>query len=182
MEENPFAEPSGAGDLAPAARTAYPLTDFRLPHHPGRFVAYYVDYFLFAAAVGVALAVPFVVWVSVFRPEVEPEAAWVQTMDALVWPLTIAMAVGMALVFALFESSPLQATPGKWLFGFKVINSDGTRMTFAQALGRNAAKTLLLSVCGVVAIVVLVDDERRGPWGSMSRTRVVKPGRRPPPA
>ena len=46
------------------------------------------------------------------------------------------------LYFAWMESSKLQATLGKMLLGIKVVNAQGNRQTFWQALGRNAGKII----------------------------------------
>ncbi len=42
--------------------------------------------------------------------------------------------------FAGFESSYLQATPGKWLLGIRVTDLQNKRITFGQATGRHFAK------------------------------------------
>jgi uncharacterized RDD family membrane protein YckC len=46
------------------------------------------------------------------------------------------------LYFALFESSPRQATPGKMICGVIVTNLNGQRISFARATGRYFAKFL----------------------------------------
>lgn len=44
--------------------------------------------------------------------------------------------------FAVLESSPLQATVGKWLLGIKVTDLTGKRISFARAAARFFAKIL----------------------------------------
>jgi len=44
--------------------------------------------------------------------------------------------VGSWLYYALFESSPKQATPGKLACGFVVTDMNGERITFGKATGR----------------------------------------------
>ena len=46
------------------------------------------------------------------------------------------------LYFAWFESSVKQATWGKQLFGLRVTDAYGQRLTFARATGRTFAKIL----------------------------------------
>ena len=48
------------------------------------------------------------------------------------------------LYFTLFESSPLQATPGKMALGIVVTDLDGNRISYLRALGRYFAKILSL--------------------------------------
>lgn len=44
--------------------------------------------------------------------------------------------------FAGFESSPLMATPGKWLLGLYVTDEENNRVTFGKATGRHWAKII----------------------------------------
>ncbi len=44
------------------------------------------------------------------------------------------------LYWAIFESSSLQATPGKMALGIKVTDMNGEKLTFLRSLSRNAAK------------------------------------------
>ena len=46
------------------------------------------------------------------------------------------------LYYALFESSPSQATPGKHILGMKVTDMQGEPLTFAKASGRFFASSL----------------------------------------
>ncbi|MCC6456704.1 MAG: RDD family protein [Caldilineaceae bacterium] len=46
----------------------------------------------------------------------------------------------ITLYFALFESSPQQATWGKRKMGLRVVGSDGARLSFARSLGRTLLK------------------------------------------
>lgn len=64
------------------------------------------------------------------------------SLDGSFWshtPYVIWMIITLLLVFAynaLFLSSSWQATPGKKVVGIKVINTDGSRLSFLKALGR----------------------------------------------
>jgi uncharacterized RDD family membrane protein YckC len=53
-------------------------------------------------------------------------------------PSQIAMALNLVvgLAYPAFESSKLQATPGKVVFGLVVTDIDGTRPSYARALAR----------------------------------------------
>jgi len=54
--------------------------------------------------------------------------------------LQAGMLLGILLGAALFESSALQATPGKRLLGLKVTDERGQRISFFRAIGRNLLK------------------------------------------
>ena len=56
---------------------------------------------------------------------------------------------------ALFESSRLRATPGKWVCGLEVLDSDGGRIGFGRASGRYFAKFLS---CAIFLIGFLMTD------------------------
>jgi len=65
------------------------------------------------------------------------------TLGAAVW------VVGQWLYVALFESSELQAAPGKLALGLRVTDLQGARIGFWRATGRNVGKivsTLILFV------------------------------------
>jgi len=175
MDINPFEVPGKSGGQDEPHRTGPVTTVFTLPNPIGRLVAYLIDYFLSAVAGTLLVFLPLFLGVGLFvDPFADPEGHDAM-LDAIVLPASIAMYFVMGLYFALFESSSLQATPGKLLFGFKVTNDDGTPPTFGRALGRGMAKVFLLALCGILSLVVLLDDERRGPWGSITKTRVVRP-------
>ena len=53
---------------------------------------------------------------------------------------------------AIFESTPLQATPGKWILGMKVCTEQGAPLSFPQALWRNYCKWAIISVVSLVPV------------------------------
>ena len=46
------------------------------------------------------------------------------------------------LYWAIFEASPLMATPGKLALGIKVVDMNGQRISFLKSLGRNLGKII----------------------------------------
>jgi uncharacterized RDD family membrane protein YckC len=58
-------------------------------------------------------------------------------MIALSWVMPYAGSVILAVFYyPIFESSPLQATPGKFWMGLKVVGENGQTLSFPRALGR----------------------------------------------
>ena len=51
------------------------------------------------------------------------------------------------LYFAIFESGPRQATPGKMLLGLFVTDLQGRRISFSRALGRTLGKAVSKMFC-----------------------------------
>jgi uncharacterized RDD family membrane protein YckC len=58
--------------------------------------------------------------------------------------------------YAIAESSPAQATVGKWLVGIVVCGADGRRLRFPRAVIRTLAKILSGMICGVGYIMPLL--------------------------
>ncbi len=64
------------------------------------------------------------------------------TVVSAVLVMTACSMLIYALYWALFESSSLQATPGKMALGIKVTDMNGNRISFGRALGRNLGKII----------------------------------------
>ncbi|HYY98566.1 MAG TPA: RDD family protein [Pyrinomonadaceae bacterium] len=81
--------------------------------------------------------------------------------------------------FALTESSPLQATPGKYALGLKVTDLEGRRVSFGRASARHFLKFVSNTLFMLGYLVSF--SERRQTWHDfVSKTLVVK--RRPRPS
>lgn len=171
MYESPYAPPVIDNDLPETA-----LGRVELPHHFARFLANLVDSFLSGIPAAIALVALLAGGMFlVGGDDMSPEDIDT-TINVLSIPLVIVVYVGISLYYAAFESSEWMATPGKMLFGLKVVNEDGTRVPFGRAFARGLTKTVLLGMCSYfIAVMVFLDEDRRGPWGSLTNTRVLKP-------
>lgn len=83
---------------------------------------------------------------------------------------------------AVFESSALQATPGKWILGMRVCTEQGAPIRFPQALWRNYCKWALVSVASFVpwagsfpffVFIWAMRDELTQTWHDMLASTVV---------
>jgi uncharacterized RDD family membrane protein YckC len=74
----------------------------------------------------------------------------------------IAMLFGSWLYEALMESSSYQATIGKMIFGMKVTDLYGNRISFGRATGRHFAKWLSAMILGIGYIMVGFTDRKQG--------------------
>lgn len=168
-DSSPFAPPTATPiDLSDPH---YDLDLVGLPSHVSRFVAYMLDVFL--------VLLPTMPLVFAFvLPAMMLE--WDQGLDQAQRELventfiTGVAVVSTTLYHALFESSRWQATPGKMLLGLKVVRDDGGRLSVGQALFRGFARSMLLQLCGIIALGVFFDELRRGPWGTISKSRVIE--------
>lgn len=103
-----------------------------------RVVAYLVD--------GVVLATVFLVlYLAVSRTLALP----VDAGGWLAWRVLVAWQLAPWLYFALFEASPLQATPGKLALGLAVTDERGHRIGFGRASARFFGKLVSGLVFGI---------------------------------
>ena len=63
---------------------------------------------------------------------------------------------------ALMESSSYQATLGKMIFGMKVTDLYGNRISFARAMGRHFAKILSGMILCIGFIMVGLTERKQG--------------------
>ena len=117
-----------------------------------RAAAFIIDCIIISIPVGI-ISMPFVGYAAFkFMPYLD-EYSYTQTVSSdmaaalfLCWGIALFLqllgAVIFWLYFAWFESSVKQATWGKQLFGLRVTDAYGQRLTFARATGRTFAKIL----------------------------------------
>lgn len=111
-----------------------------------RFWAYWIDGFL-SWFLGLFLTV--IVRVSA---GVTVWPLWKESAQATPMLNIMEVVVGLAfwlVYFAGFESSERQATPGKRVFGLKVTDLSGRRISFGRAVGRRFATILSMLTLGV---------------------------------
>jgi len=77
--------------------------------------------------------------------------------------------------FAIFESSPRQATPGKMLMGIFVTDLEGRRLTFPRALGRILSKILSKMFCYIGYLIALFTERNQGLHDMIAGTLVLEP-------
>ena len=77
--------------------------------------------------------------------------------------------------FALFESSPRQATPGKMMLGLFVTDMHGRRITFGRAFGRTIGKILSQMFCWLGYILALFTARKQALHDLMASTLVLEP-------
>jgi uncharacterized RDD family membrane protein YckC len=77
----------------------------------------------------------------------------------------------------IFESSSMQATLGSYILGMKIINEDGTRISFLKSLIRFIILALISStaILGIISIVCMIcTDEKKCLHDIICGTRMVK--------
>ena len=76
--------------------------------------------------------------------------------------------------YALQESSDSRATPGKKMMGLAVVNLDGGKVTFGQAIGRYFGKLLSGVILGIGFLIQPFTEKRQALHDILASTLVVK--------
>ncbi|MGE3821836.1 MAG: RDD family protein [Isosphaeraceae bacterium] len=82
--------------------------------------------------------------------------------------------VAPIVYFAGCESSPFQATLGKWMIGIKVTSLHGRRISFLHALGRLCGKFLSALILYVGFVMVAFTSRKQGLHDVLAATLVVR--------
>jgi len=77
------------------------------------------------------------------------------------------------LYWGLFESSPLQATPGKMVLRIKVTDIEGNRISFWRAVGRYFSKIVSGLILGIGYLMIAFTEKKQGLHDIMAGTLVV---------
>jgi uncharacterized RDD family membrane protein YckC len=73
-----------------------------------------------------------------------------------------------------FEATRMQGSIGKTICKLKVVNANGERINFSNALGRNCAKIISSLICGMGFLNIFWNDRRQGWHDQMAKTFVVR--------
>ncbi|MGA9497765.1 MAG: RDD family protein, partial [Terriglobales bacterium] len=87
----------------------------------------------------------------------------------------IALIFSSWLYEAFMESSSYQATLGKMIFGMKVTDLYGNRISFGRATGRHFAKWLSGMILGIGYIMVAFTERKQGLHDLLAGTLVRRP-------
>jgi len=88
--------------------------------------------------------------------------------------LTAALIIAETFYFTFFETSHWQATPGKRLLKIRVMDYEGRRLEFPQALGRNAGKLISNILFSLGHLMILITHRRQALHDRMAGTVMVR--------
>lgn len=106
----------------------------------------------------------------------QPDAGALVGSMFLVFALTF---VGQWLYFALFESSSIQATPGKRAMGLKVVDLTGRRIGFGRASGRFFGKIISTMILDIGYMLAGWSERKQALHDMLAGTLVVFRGVQP---
>ena len=173
---NPAPNPGAVRPFPPTAQT------LSLPYAGlGRRVAAYVIDLIIAFSVmmaaGFTSRILFAAGLVTPVPPTDPVSLWASLSAGLKLAVLFAYMLAMGpIYFALFESSPWQATFGKRLLTIYVTGDDGQRVTLA----RSSIRWISRFVCGLFGgslasiILIATSDNRKAIHDSIAHTRVLK--------
>ncbi|MET0263695.1 MAG: RDD family protein [Rariglobus sp.] len=88
--------------------------------------------------------------------------------------LILLVGVVWSLVYDLLFLSKLSATPGKLLFGMRLVRGNGEALGASRIIARSLAKVMVVFTLGIGYLIVAFDDQKRGLHDYFCDTRVVK--------
>jgi len=141
-----------------------------LPHlvkHYGGFWRRYGAYLIDGVIIYVGYALVGGVFMAIFESVGEYGGILFFVMYALVM-------IGTWLYFILFESSNMQATPGKMALGMKVTDLHGKRLSFGRATGRFFAKIVSGITLYIGYFMIGWTEKKQGLHDIIAGTLVVK--------
>ena len=180
----PVAEPLAAETVLPsfAASFAEPAVESETLRYAGfwpRCGAALIDFFLwwmiwqiFVGMVGTAYF-PEAMTIASHGPGYQPKP---EELMVLVRFLGVACVIGLAwsIVYDVMFLLRFAATPGKLLFGLRVVQADGRSLGFMRIVLRSLAKALAGLTLGIGFLIVAFDEQKRGLHDFICNTRVVK--------
>lgn len=143
------------------ANQLYPDFGIRLVAYIIDLIIFYIINFLIGGLIRIMLA-------FIFKDMLiyNPIAFWV--INALINTIIF------ILYFALFESSELQATPGKMIFKIKVVDGNHDRMDIGRSFGRALGKILSTIILGIGFFMALWTNNNQTLHDQLTNTYVIK--------
>ncbi len=94
--------------------------------------------------------------------------------DFLIMGLNYGVGLLLGITYSTLFVGAFAATPGKMVFGLKIVRPDGDRVTYARAFARHFAEMLSGLILGIGYIIAAFDDEKRALHDRICDTRVVR--------
>jgi uncharacterized RDD family membrane protein YckC len=167
------------GEVRPFPPTAQTLSVpyAALGHRVAAYVIDLIIVFSVMMAAGFTSRIVFAAGIVTEAPPTDPVSLWASLSAGLKLAVLLAYVLTMGpIYFALFESSPWQATFGKRLLAIYVTGEDSQRVSLARSSRRWIARF----VCGLFGaslasiILIATSDNRKAVHDYIAHTRVLK--------
>jgi uncharacterized RDD family membrane protein YckC len=144
-----------------------------------RFGAYVVDFliwwFVWQLLVGIVGSVYFPEAMAIaqhgagYQPKPEELGMLLRFLGAVA-----VIGLAWSVIYDALFILKLSATPGKLLFGLRIVQANDQPFGLSRIIGRSLAKGLVGLTLGIGYLVVAFDDQKRGLHDYLCNTRVVK--------
>lgn len=126
-----------------------------------RFLAYMIDYFILNSVgtiIGLFIGIPLGIFGAASGLTEDEMTFFLFGVYVIILPFSILLGL---LYYGICESSKMEGTIGKYALGIKVINKDGSKISFWKAVGRAFAMTISLFTFGVGWIMIAFTDKKQ---------------------
>ncbi|MCK5801317.1 MAG: RDD family protein [Lentisphaeria bacterium] len=101
------------------------------------------------------------------------ESSGFNMMALLLTFVRMGIQICLGAAFTTYFLGKFGATPGKMVCGLKVVRADGSKLSYGRGCGRHFADMLNGFTAGLLYLMVVFDEERRGLHDRICDTRVV---------
>jgi uncharacterized RDD family membrane protein YckC len=132
-----------------------------------RLLAYFIDYVLlitFMAMIGVLLGL-----ISVYTGN-----HWFDSDKEYKFEENLLGIVVFILYHSISESTRIQGSIGKVVCKLKVVNTEGERIDYPKAIGRNLGKILSSLMCGMGFLNIFWDKNRQAWHDQLAKTYIIR--------
>lgn len=114
--------------------------------------------------------------INALQADPENISLWLQQFTPLIDLLVIDLLLTVLVIwlyYAIFESSGMQATPGKMVMGMKITDIDGDPIGFGMATGRYLGKLISGFLFGFPYIIALFTSKKQAMHDLLAGTIVI---------
>lgn len=92
----------------------------------------------------------------------------------LVLAITYAVSFSIHIAYTTFFVGAYGATPGKMACKIRIVNADGSKVSYGKAFGRSLAEMVTWFTCTIGYLMSCFDDQKRSLHDRICDTRVIK--------
>jgi uncharacterized RDD family membrane protein YckC len=143
-----------------------------------RLLAYVIDHFILSLLTGFIFSllatygVKFTIPTNEQMLKMTPDQLY--STLATILPLQAIAFIVLIIYNSSCEASAMRGSFGKRLCGLVVVDVDGARLTYLNALGRSIGKALSLMLCGLGFLSIFFSERRQALHDYLAKTYVVK--------
>ena len=143
-----------------------------------RLVAYLIDALILSVPIGILYGLVIFTLVGSVSASADSGTGQLGAAEAgaaigSVVLLYILVPIIMIGYFSYFESSEKQASMGKQVMGLKVVGMNGERISFMNAVGRNASRLISSAICAIGYIMAAFTEKKQALHDMIASTLVV---------